>query len=74
MLTDSTRSNRYDDGGEKFVEAGENLTRRVRDKKPFNSTEASWVGTSAGWMVEGSPDKVVHEYNSLVRSRSFLSL
>jgi hypothetical protein len=72
--TDKSMSSSYMDGGEKFVKAVKELMRRVRDKKPFNSTEASWLGTGAGWMVEGSPDKVVHEYNSLIRSRSFLRL
>lgn len=70
--TGKTMASSYFDNGEKFVKAVKELMRRVRDKKPFNSTEASWLGTGAGWMVEGSPDKVVHEYNSLVRSRSFL--
>lgn len=72
--TDKSMAGSYTSNGENFVKAVKALMRRVRDKKPFNSTEASWLGTGAGWMVEGSPDKVVHEYNSLVRSRSFLRL
>ncbi len=72
--SDASMSSSYVSASESFVKAMKDLMRRVRDKKPFNSTEASWVGTSAGRMVEGSPDKVVHEYNSLVRSRSFLRL
>ena len=64
----------FADGGEKFVKAVKELMRRVREKKPFNSTERGWVGTSAGWMVEGSPDKVVHEYNNMIRSRTFMRM
>jgi hypothetical protein len=57
-----------------FVKAYKDLMRRVRDKKPFNSFEQRQLGGAGGWMVEGSPDKVIHEYNSMVRSRSFLRL
>ena len=64
----------FADGGEKFVKAVKELMRRVREKKPFDSTERQWVGTSAGWMVEGSPDKVVHEYNNMIRSRTFMRM
>ncbi len=70
--TDKTFATSYFSAADNFVKATKDLMRRVRDKKPFNSTERGWLGTPAGWMVEGSPDKVVHEYNSLVRSRSFL--
>ncbi len=58
-------------GGENFVKAVKELMRRVREKKPFTGLERDWVGTSSGWMVEGSPDKVVHEYNNMIRSRAF---
>ena len=58
-------------GGENFVKAVKELMRRVREKKPFTGMEREWVGTSSGWMVEGSPDKVIHEYNNMIRSRAF---
>ncbi len=72
--TGNSMASSYFSGAENYVKAYKDLMRRVRDKKPFNSMEQRWVGTSAGWMVEGSPDKVVHEYNSLIRSRSLLRL
>ena len=56
-----------------FLKASKELMRRVRDKKPFSETERMQMGMNAGWMVEGSPDKVIHEYNDLVQSRSYLS-
>jgi hypothetical protein len=49
-----------------LVIAGKNLVRRIRDKKPFSSTEKGWMGTSSGWMVEGSPDAVLDKYNKLI--------
>lgn len=54
---------------EEFRIAAKERVRRVRDKKPYSQTESNWVGTSSGWMVEGSPDKLIREYNELV-SRS----
>ncbi len=52
-----------------FLKAAKELMRRVRDKKPFTGIERSWVGTSSGWMVEGSPDKLLHQYNEMVSRR-----
>jgi len=52
-----------------FLKAAKELMRRVRDKKPFTGMERSWVGTSSGWMVEGSPDKLLHQYNEMVSRR-----
>jgi hypothetical protein len=52
-----------------FLKAAKELMRRVRDKKPFTGMERSWVGTSAGWMVEGSADKLLHQYNEMVSRR-----
>jgi hypothetical protein len=49
-----------------LVIAGKNLVRHIRDKKPYSSTEKSWLGTSSGWMVEGSPDAVLDRYNKLI--------
>ena len=61
-----------------FEKAADELTnyakeriRRVRDKKPYSQTERNWVGTNSGWMVDGSPDKLINKYNDLVgRSNS----
>lgn len=53
-----------------FLKAAKELMRRVRDKKPFSGIERSWVGTASGWMVEGSPDKLVHQYNEMISRRS----
>jgi len=52
-----------------FLKAAKELMRRVRDKKPFSGIERSWIGTSSGWMVEGSPDKLVHQYNEMIQRR-----
>lgn len=67
-------SGMFSDNGEKFVKAVKELMRRVREKKPFAGHERDWVGTQSGWMVEGSPDRVVHEYNNMIRTSTFMRL
>lgn len=51
---------------EQVVEAALALMRRVRDGDPLGSMERSWLGTSAGWMVTGSPDRLLREHNEMV--------
>jgi hypothetical protein len=53
-----------------FVKASKDLMRRIRDKKPFSNFDRNLLGTSGGWMVEGSPDKVINVYNRMVGMRS----
>ena len=52
-----------------YLTAAKELMRRVRDKKAFTSLEKRRLGGPAAWMVNGSPGKLLHSYNSLV-SRS----
>ena len=52
-----------------FLKASKELMRRVRDKKPFSDFERRELGTSAGWMVEGSPDKLLNKYNEMIQRR-----
>lgn len=40
--------------------------RRVRDGDPLNESEQEWVGTNAGWMVDGSPDQLIERYNEMI--------
>ena len=47
----------YLGSAKRLLVAGKNLVRRLRDKKPYSSTEKSWMGTASGWMVDGSPDR-----------------
>lgn len=68
----NTFGSMYFSAADDLLKASKELMRRIRDKKPFNSFEARQVGTSGGWMVEGSPDKVIYAYNSLISRRSML--
>jgi hypothetical protein len=64
----------YFSAADDFVKASKELMRRIRDKKPFDDFERRQLGTAAGWMVEGSPDKVINKYNDLIQRRSSLRL
>ncbi|MFK7988647.1 MAG: YiiG family protein [Sandaracinaceae bacterium] len=48
------------------------LMRRVRDETPFSRSELGRLGTSAGWMTDGSPDKFLNGYNDLIRAYNAL--
>jgi hypothetical protein len=63
---ESSNTSSYLSAAKELVIAGKNLVRRIRDKKPFSAFEKRQMGTSAGWMVEGSPDAVLDKYNKLV--------
>lgn len=64
----------YFSAADDFLKASKELMRRVRDRKPFNDFERRQLGTAGGWMVDGSPDKVINKYNDLVQRRSSLRL
>jgi Protein of unknown function (DUF3829) len=50
-----------------FLKSGKELMRRVRDKTPYSAGEKMNLSNSlSGWMVEGSPPALMHNYNELV--------
>ncbi|WP_409309136.1 YiiG family protein [Pectobacterium sp. B1J-3] len=49
------------------ISAKERL-RRVRDKTPYSQSERMMLSSSSGWMVDGSAEKLIRNYNSLVES------
>jgi hypothetical protein len=66
MMIDSLVSEAKD-----YLVAAKELMRRVRDKTPYSTGEKMNLGGAGEWMVNGSPGKLVHEYNDLVgRSNS----
>jgi hypothetical protein len=56
-----------------FRKTAKELMRRKRDNKGFSKSELRKIGTSAGWMVDGSPDKLNRDYNDLVNRSNGLS-
>ena len=50
-----------------YLTTSKELMRRMRDKTPYSVGDKMMLQTArAGWMVEGSPPRLVHDYNSLV--------
>jgi hypothetical protein len=64
-----TLSSLYVSSCDAFLKAAKELMRRVRDKQPFSDFERRELGTSAGWMVEGSTDKLINKYNDMIERR-----
>lgn len=57
---------------ETLLVAAKQRVRRVRDNTPYTTGETSMLRT-AGWMVEGSSDRVVREYNALIEASNRLN-
>ena len=49
-----------------FLTTGKQLMRRIRDKVPYSQGERMMLNPSSGWMVEGSPQRLLRDYNQLV--------
>jgi hypothetical protein len=62
-------SSLYVSSCDEFLIASKELMRRVRDKKPFSDFDKRQLGTSAGWMIDGSPDKLINKYNEMIQRR-----
>jgi len=42
------------------------LMRRVRDKTPYSQGDRMMLNSGGGWMVEGSPPRLLRDYNQLI--------
>ena len=52
-----------------FLTTAKQLMRRIRDKVPYSSGDKMMLsGAGSGWMVEGSPPRLLRDYNQLVES------
>ncbi len=50
-----------------FLTTAKQLMRRIRDKVPYSSGDRMMLNNQgAGWMVEGSPPRLLRDYNQLV--------
>lgn len=56
---------------DEFTKSAKEMMRRIRDGKKFTDSERQFISTGAGWMVEGSPQKVMKSYNDMIQSRRF---
>ncbi|MEZ5845047.1 MAG: YiiG family protein [Hyphomicrobiaceae bacterium] len=51
-----------------YLVSAKQLMRRIRDKVPYSRGDRMILNSGGGWMVEGSPARVVRDYNGLVGS------
>ena len=51
-----------------FLVTSKQLMRRIRDKVPYSSGDRMMLQAGSGWMVEGSPARLLRDYNQLVDS------
>ena len=52
-----------------FLITAKQLMRRIRDKVPYSSGDKMMLNNAgSGWMVEGSPPRLLRDYNQLVDS------
>jgi hypothetical protein len=51
-----------------FLVSAKQLLRRVRDKTPYSQGDKMMLNAGSGWMVEGSPPRMMRDYNQLVES------
>jgi len=64
----------YFSAADDLLKSTKELARRIREHKAFDTIEKEELGTSAGWMVDGSPDRVTYSYNQLIGRRSLLNI
>lgn len=51
-----------------FLTSAKQLMRRIRDKVPYSQGDKMMLSSGGGWMVEGSPQRLMRDYNQLVES------
>jgi hypothetical protein len=51
-----------------FLTTAKQLMRRVRDKTPYSQGDRMMLNAGSGWMVEGSPQRLLRDYNQLIDS------
>ncbi len=49
-----------------FLTSAKQLMRRVRDNVPYSQGDRMMLNAGSGWMVEGSPQRLMRDYNALV--------
>ncbi len=52
-----------------YLTTAKQLMRRIRDKTPYSSGDKMMLsGQGSGWMVEGSPPRLLRDYNQLIEA------
>lgn len=51
-----------------YLTSAKQLMRRIRDKVPYSQGDRMMLDAGGGWMVEGSPARLLRDYNQLIQS------
>ena len=51
-----------------YLVTAEQLMRRIRDKTPYSQGDRMMLNAGSGWMVEGSPPRLLRDYNQMIDS------
>ncbi|MGL4263180.1 MAG: YiiG family protein [Afipia sp.] len=51
-----------------FLTSAKQLMRRLRDKTPYSQGDKMMINAGSGWMIEGSPERLLHDYNQLIEA------
>jgi hypothetical protein len=51
-----------------YLTTGKQLMRRMRDKTPYSQGDKMMMNSGGGWMIEGSPQRLMRDYNQLVEA------
>ena len=49
-----------------YLVTGKQLMRRFRDHEPYSAGDRMIMNSGSGWMVEGSPQRLLRDYNQLI--------
>lgn len=49
-----------------YLTTAKQLMRRIRDKTPYSQGDRMMLNAGSGWMVEGSPQRLLRDYNQLI--------
>lgn len=64
---DSKIGSMFISNAKSFLTTSKQLMRRVRDKVPYSSGDRMLLNSGGGgWMVEGSPQRLIRDYNQLI--------
>lgn len=57
MFTSSAKS---------YLTSAKQLMRRIRDKTPYSQGDKMMINAGSGWMIEGTPERLLRDYNQLI--------
>jgi hypothetical protein len=66
--TDGKIGSMFISSAKSFLTSAKQLMRRIRDKTPYSQGDRMMLSAGSGWMVEGSPPRVLRDYNQLIEA------